>query len=612
MRTLSRASAVALLLSSAQPACAEAMAAVVRSAPLAPVPVVLRVPVLSMTAPSLMPLSPLNSAIPVLPRAAIPTAQPLQASLMPAARSAAHIAMPAALAAIPLAAMDATEQMPWARDAGASLFDGAGAASALGDLETRPVSLPAGALSVNRVRLDSPQEAAQFIPHAGNTEHFLAELKKRWDTIGSLDLHLYRDAQGGYFRAVDVSKRPDLVDRLPEVGPSEAVLIKKIMLHTDDLQLIIREAGKTPDLIVSGVVTEMKSLERVSDFASKLSEANTQLISHQNRHQLDLGSGAVAVDMLGWGTVPGEQTLSAINKFVSANKTVGFRRVEVYAGDQRSVFLRGRNDRFSLQGERRSSGRSFMVPNSMAEAQDIDAEAIFRESVEPIRMLKNSQTRATITVYGAARILSPEAAKAALKSVEAEVGSSGSNADEKKRLGAAREAVSLSKYYEIARRLGGLIAKKTGGSVAVVTGGGPGIMEAANRGAFEAGGPSVGFNIKLDHEQALNPYVTPGLSYEFQHFPTRKAAMRHGSMGLAYFPGGFGTMDELFEILTLMQTKKIKRVPIVLVGPKDYWDNIIDFKEFSRRGLIREHDLSLFRFVNTAEDAWRALSKPLD
>ncbi|MEK9144260.1 MAG: TIGR00730 family Rossman fold protein, partial [Elusimicrobiota bacterium] len=179
----------------------------------------------------------------------------------------------------------------------------------------------------------------------------------------------------------------------------------------------------------------------------------------------------------------------------------------------------------------------------------------------------------------------------------------------RKRLDAARAAVTASKYYGIARRLGAIVAENGGGEVAIVTGGGPGIMEAANRGAFEAGGPSVGYNIKLDKEQGLNPYVTAGLDFEFQNFSTRKMALRHGAMALVYFPGGFGTMDELFEVLTMMQNRKMARAPIVLVGEKDYWDKIIDFGELARMGLVSPGDLSLFRFADTAESAWRAIQE---
>ncbi|MDE2509526.1 MAG: TIGR00730 family Rossman fold protein, partial [Elusimicrobia bacterium] len=177
----------------------------------------------------------------------------------------------------------------------------------------------------------------------------------------------------------------------------------------------------------------------------------------------------------------------------------------------------------------------------------------------------------------------------------------------KKRLAAAREALRMSKYYGIARELGALVAKEGAGKVAVVTGGGPGIMEAGNRGAFEAGGPSVGYNIKLPMEQGLNPYATPELEFTFENFSTRKMSLRHGAMGLVYFPGGFGTMDELFEVLTLMQTGKMARTPIVLMGEKAYWDKILNFDEFDHMGLISHADLSLFVYAENARQAWDAI-----
>ncbi|OGR96763.1 MAG: Rossman fold protein, TIGR00730 family [Elusimicrobia bacterium RBG_16_66_12] len=253
-----------------------------------------------------------------------------------------------------------------------------------------------------------------------------------------------------------------------------------------------------------------------------------------------------------------------------------------------------------------AAGPSF-VPSALERAVLPETATVVREIREPSRLLRAHGIRATVTVYGSARILSPEAAKAALEKVRAEAGKSPKDAEGRRRLSEARKALAASKYYSIARELGALVANEGQGAVAVVSGGGPGIMEAANRGAFEAGGPSVGYNIKLPHEQGLNPYATPSLKFTFENFSTRKMSLRHGAMGLVYFPGGFGTMDELFEVLTLIQTGKMARVPIVLVGEKSYWAKVLDFDEFARMGLIAQNDLSLFAFAETAGQAWQAI-----
>jgi len=161
-----------------------------------------------------------------------------------------------------------------------------------------------------------------------------------------------------------------------------------------------------------------------------------------------------------------------------------------------------------------------------------------------------------------------------------------------------------SRWYEEARRFGRLVAERARG-VAVVTGGGPGIMEAANRGAKEGGGVSVGYNIALPREQKANPYVDADVSYEFQSFETRKIAMRRHSIAHAYFPGGFGTLDELFEVLTLMQTGKLPKAPIVLVGKKDYFDRTLNLGTLREQGLVSPEDLRLLRYAEDAEGAWR-------
>jgi uncharacterized protein (TIGR00730 family) len=166
-------------------------------------------------------------------------------------------------------------------------------------------------------------------------------------------------------------------------------------------------------------------------------------------------------------------------------------------------------------------------------------------------------------------------------------------------------------YYEQARALGGTITRHCLSSPAnarlyVCTGGGPGIMEAANRGAHEAGGLSVGLNIALPHEQTPNPFITPALSFKFHYFALRKMHFVMRAQALVAFPGGFGTLDELFETLTLVQCGKARPVPIVLFGSA-HWKRLINFEVLVEEGAISEQDLQLFSYVDTVEEAWRVI-----
>jgi hypothetical protein len=165
-----------------------------------------------------------------------------------------------------------------------------------------------------------------------------------------------------------------------------------------------------------------------------------------------------------------------------------------------------------------------------------------------------------------------------------------------------------SPYYAVAREFGRKLAGAPG--VALMTGGGPGIMEAANRGAFEAGGPSIGLNIALPREQRPNRYITPGLSLRFRYFALRKLHFLLRARAMVAFPGGFGTLDELFETLTLVQCRKIRPLPIVLVG-EAYWRRAVDFDFLVRAGTIAARDRRLFRYAETAPDIWRAIRPAL-
>ena len=208
----------------------------------------------------------------------------------------------------------------------------------------------------------------------------------------------------------------------------------------------------------------------------------------------------------------------------------------------------------------------------------------------------------TIVIFGSARILPPETAAERL--AEAEAGG------DEAAVARARRQVDMSRYYDEARRFGSLVTRRSRTletPIYVVTGGGPGIMEAGNRGAHEVGGKSIGLNIVLPHEQAPNPYITPELCFQFHYFALRKMHFVMRSIALVCFPGGFGTLDELFETMTLIQTGKSRRRPILLFG-REFWTRLIDFDWLIETGMISPGDVNLFRFVETAEEAWEHLS----
>ncbi len=206
----------------------------------------------------------------------------------------------------------------------------------------------------------------------------------------------------------------------------------------------------------------------------------------------------------------------------------------------------------------------------------------------------------TIVVFGSARFRSQEEADTLLQAAQA----GGDDAT----LARARTLVRNARYYEQARAFGQCVArysadKSSIDKLFICTGGGPGIMEAANRGAFEAQGQSVGLSIALPMEQGTNPYVTPDLSFRFHYFALRKMHFMMRAKALVAFPGGFGTLDELFEVITLVQTRKAKQVPIVLFG-SDYWKRLFNLEVLVEEGAISREDLDLFQYADDPEQAW--------
>ena len=242
-----------------------------------------------------------------------------------------------------------------------------------------------------------------------------------------------------------------------------------------------------------------------------------------------------------------------------------------------------------------------------------DTDFLLREELRPVRMqlelLKPEMVQtqqgieSTIVIFGSARIMPPDAAAAALEQARA--------GKDPVALRRAQMQLQMSHYYEEARRFSALVttrSRQLETPVYVVTGGGPGIMEAGNRGAYEVGGKSIGLNIVLPHEQEPNAYITPELCFQFHYFALRKMHFLMRSIALVCFPGGFGTLDELFETMTLIQTGKCRRRPILLFG-REFWTKLINFDVLIDTGMISPQDVNLFHFVETAEQAWSLLER---
>src|SRR6476660_7327042 len=240
-----------------------------------------------------------------------------------------------------------------------------------------------------------------------------------------------------------------------------------------------------------------------------------------------------------------------------------------------------------------------------AEARPI---RILSEYLEPLRRFREQKIQDTVVFFGSARVDSRERAERALATLRAR-GVRHANEKYEAELTKSRKAVEWARYYEEARGLAKLLTRwsltlqSDNHRFVVTSGGGPGIMEAANRGASEAGGKTIGLNIRLPFEQGANPYITQGLHFEFHYFFMRKFWFAYLAKSLVIFPGGFGTLDELFEILTLVQTDKLsKQIDVILYG-REYWDQVLDFKPMAEWGAIADKDLELLHFADTPADA---------
>ncbi|MBB5684557.1 LOG family protein [Sphingobium boeckii] len=237
-----------------------------------------------------------------------------------------------------------------------------------------------------------------------------------------------------------------------------------------------------------------------------------------------------------------------------------------------------------------------------------DNDFLLREDLRPVRfqlellkpelLLDEAKIASMMVFYGSARIPEPAKAQVLLDLATDERG---------RRI--AESLIAKSKYYDVARALAQMASQAPRDldgwrHFVVCSGGGPSIMEAANRGAVDVGAETVGLNIVLPHEQAPNPYVTPSLSFQFHYFALRKMHFLLRARALAVFPGGFGTFDETFELLTLIQTGKIKPIPVLMFG-REFWEKVVNFEALADEGVIAHKDLELFHFVETAEEAWK-------
>jgi uncharacterized protein (TIGR00730 family) len=251
----------------------------------------------------------------------------------------------------------------------------------------------------------------------------------------------------------------------------------------------------------------------------------------------------------------------------------------------------------------------------------LDPEFIRREDLRPLRfeleLLKPEITliekgiRSTVVVFGGTQILEEDDAKLRLEAAQTALQANPQDTLAARNVARAERVLKKAHYYHECRQFARIVSehnKKYGdGELIVVTGGGPGIMEAANRGASDVNSPSMGLNITLPFEQVPNPYITPGLCFLFNYFAIRKMHFLLRAKALVCFPGGFGTLDELFTTLTLRQTERMQRIPIILYGTR-YWRQVIDFDFLADEGVVRDSDLELFQYADSPEQSWKIIA----
>jgi uncharacterized protein (TIGR00730 family) len=252
---------------------------------------------------------------------------------------------------------------------------------------------------------------------------------------------------------------------------------------------------------------------------------------------------------------------------------------------------------------------------------EIDLDFLGRAAQRPIRMqlelhkvetlLRENKIDSTIVVFGGTQVYEKHIAEARLAAAKQHLADNPDNKKAKRGVIRAESVMAKSRFYEEAREFSRIVSSscQTNGkcNFVIATGGGPGVMEAANRGAFEIGAKSVGFNIELPHEQEPNPYITPELCFQFNYFALRKFHFILRAAALVVFPGGFGTLDELFNTLTLRQTGRMQEIPIILYG-REYWTNVINFQYLADNGVVADDDLELCYYAETPAEAWKIIA----
>jgi len=250
-----------------------------------------------------------------------------------------------------------------------------------------------------------------------------------------------------------------------------------------------------------------------------------------------------------------------------------------------------------------------------------DREYISREDLRPLRLelellkpemlLEEANIQSTVVVFGGTQVVPGDVADERIAKAESVLKASPNDENAKREMAIANQVKLNSRFYDECREFSQIVSthnkKYDDGEFVIKTGGGPGIMEAANRGAYDVDSPSIGLNITLPFEQVPNPYVTPGLCFQFNYFAIRKMHFLLRAKALVCFPGGFGTLDELFTTLTLRQTERMQAIPIILYA-EDYWKSIINFKFLADQGVIRDEHLELFQFANSPQETWKIIT----
>ncbi len=273
------------------------------------------------------------------------------------------------------------------------------------------------------------------------------------------------------------------------------------------------------------------------------------------------------------------------------------------------------------QQDTAEANRQAILSSPSYRLAEYDFDFLKRDDIRHVRMtlellktetlLRDNNVKATVVVFGSARIVPQDVAELRLQEAVQAAEKKPRDATLKRAVDRAERVLAKCRFYDEARGFGRLVSTvcqiEGRNDFVIATGGGPGIMEAANRGAFDVNAKSVGFNIDLPHEQEPNPYITPDLCFRFHYFAIRKFHFILRAKALVVFPGGFGTLDEMFDTLCLRQTRRMQAIPIILYG-RDYWESIIDFPKMADEGVIDDEDLKLISWAESPEEAWKIIA----